>query len=267
VRLVQYVLGVSREQALRVVGQGTFLPDDFLAAVHEKMGIGQPEEREAPSLRVPKEFKPLSDKLHSAAPFYRYMIEDRGFTRSQVNSMFDYHDLMYATRGRMRGRVIFPVYFQGKLQTWTGRAIDRDVELRYRTLSTDPELEVEPANGPINDFLLWYDDLMQYGGETLLLVEGPFDALKVTTLGRRFGIEGTCCFTAQPSASQMDYLYDVAPKFKRCFVLLDQGTLAASLKTTSAISQLGFKPLMLPASLKDPGELHHSRQLLDLLPT
>lgn len=262
-RLVQQLLNIPLHQAMQIVGQSVFIPEDFMGAVLAKL---QPAARHTGVSEVPwpREWKPLGDALHSSRLFMRYMIEDRGFTRREVNRMHRYHGMCYATQGKQRGRIIFPVEYQGKLQSWTGRTIYKDEELRYKSLSTDPENEEHPATGPISDFLLWYDSLLD-GGNTLVLAEGPFDALKVRTLGRGHGIFATCCFTATPSAGQIEMLHDVAPLFKRRVILLDRGTLAASLKVSAELASLRFEAISLPRYLKDPGELHDTEELLDVL--
>jgi hypothetical protein len=59
--------------------------------------------------------------------------------------------------------------------TYTGRTIYPDIELRYKTLSYDPELEEIPAVGPISDYLLFYDKLMKndWDCDVLIYCEGP----------------------------------------------------------------------------------------------
>lgn len=260
-RLVQQLLGIPLHQAMSIVGQSVFIPEDFIGAVMAKL---RPTAKAAlPEVKQPKDFKPLTDKNHSARMFVNYML-DRGFTRGEINRMHQYHGLCYAIAGEQRGRIIFPVEYGGKLQSWTGRTVYPDVELRYKSLSPDPEQSDNPATGPISDFLLWYDQLLD-GGDVLVLNEGPFDALKVRTLGRSHRIYATCCFTATPSESQIEMLHDVAPLFKRRVLLLDRGTLAATLKVSTALGSLRFEALSLPRRLKDPGELRDTEDLLDVL--
>jgi hypothetical protein len=178
--------------------------------------------------------------------------------------MHERHGLCYATTGRFKGRIIFPIEKDGVLQTYTGRTVYADEDLRYKTLSQDPEKEEHPASGPVSDFLLWHDDIAE-GGKVLVLCEGPFDALKVRTLGRGHGIYASCCFTAQPSMLQIEALYDIAPGFERRVLLLDRGTLATTLRTESGLAGLGFRSVFLPERYKDPGELESPQALLRTL--
>lgn len=260
-RLVAQLLNIPIPQAMIIVGQSVFIPEDFMGAVMSKL---RPAAVEAISeVPWPKEFKPLNDDLHSSRIFIRYML-GRGYSIAQINRMHRYHGLCFATQGPQRGRIIFPVEYSGKLQSWTGRTVYPDVELRYKTLSTDPENAEYPATGPISDFLLWHDDLLD-GGDCLVLVEGPFDALKVRTLGRGERIFSTCCFTASPSDAQIELLHDVAPLFKRRVLLLDRNTLGKTLKVASELASLRFEARSLPSRFKDPGELEHTDDLLDAL--
>jgi hypothetical protein len=194
--------------------------------------------------------------------------ESRGFTRKQISTMSDDYGLRYCKEGRFRGRIIFPVWFEGKLVTWTGRSIYADAELRYKTLearSDDPKATV--AAGPITDYLLWFDQLKENAerNRTLVLCEGPFDSLKVSILGRRFGIDSTCFTTATPSGRQIQLVAELADVYKHRFLLLDRGTLGNAIRTASAFSALRFKVLTLPPSIKDPGLLTES-DLLKIVP-
>lgn len=257
-RLVAAVLNIPKDQADRIVGNSVYVPDDLVGEVNRLIGR-KVSEAGTRFLPMPDEFRPLTFKRRSSRPFIAYL-ERRGFTERDIDRMYERHGLMYAVDGKQRHRIIFPVEHDGQLVTWTGRDI-YDSELRYKTLSTDPEVERYPALGPISDFLLWHDDIAE-GGETLVLCEGPFDALKVRTLGRGRGIYATCAFTAQFSASQMEALYDVAPRFKRRVLLLDRGTLATAMKMAAELRALQIVPRAVPKGFKDPGEFRDARDLL-----
>lgn len=261
-RLVQHLLGVTWQEANRICGGSVFIPDDFLGAVQAKLS---PQVlNDTRKLDVPMDFRNLDPGKPSARPFVNYLL-DRHFTMNQIARMAPLHGLMYAVRGPYRNRVIFPVWHMGRLVSWTARSINPDVELRYKTLSTEEnDYDPQPALGPISDFLLWFDDIVD-GGDTLCLCEGPFDALKVRTLGRRYGIYATCCFTAQPSAAQMELLYELVDVFPRRYLLLDEGTLGTTLRVAQDLAALRIKPVYLPKWLKDPGELREENDLLEIL--
>lgn len=264
--LVQALISCSRERAQAIVGEGVFLPDDFLGAVRGLVAPRQsPVER---AITLPPEFKRLDNDKPSAERFLRYLTSPaRGFTRKQAKLLSERWGLRYCTSGKFRGRIIFPVYFEGKLITYTGRTVYPDVELRYMTLSDDPELEEHPALGPISDYLLFFDKLKRNKRDchTLIYCEGPFDALKINVLGRPHGIVATCFFTASPSQGQIDMAGDLVDVYQRRYLMLDQGTLATALRTQMGMSTLVHRVLTLPKHIKDPGLLTE-QSLLDIMP-
>lgn len=261
--LVAALLGISYGAAGELVGGNVIVPDNVLGTVRQLL---DKTPAKAPArLRYPPEFKWIGGQM-SARRFRKYL-RDRKFTNEQIDRMSDEYGMRYAVSGPFRGRIIFPVWFYEKLVTWTGRTIYKDQELRYRTLSADPELEEHPAHGPINDYLLFFDELMRNedGCDTLILCEGPFDALKVSMLGRPHGIDATCWFTATPSRAQIDLLYELFPGYRKRYLMLDAGTLATALKTQIDFHTLKCGILTLPKSLKDPGELTE-KSLLEIVP-
>ena len=264
--LIARLLNTSTERASQIVGDSVFIPEDFMGAVMGKLTPKVIEPRKTPLL-MPEEFKPIGDK-----PSCRHAVNyltgpTRMFTYDQVMGMTDRYGLKFAVRGPFKGRIIFPVEFEGDLVTWTGRTIYSQEELRYRTLSADPELEDDPAIGPVNDYLLWYDDIRDNvnDADVLVLCEGPFDALKVRVLGRRHGIEATCFFTAAPSSRQIDLLHDVVHRYPQRYLLLDRGTLGTAMRAQGDMSSLEMRVLSLPSDVKDPGTLTE-RQLLETIP-
>ena len=228
-----------------------------------------PEEPPKPKkLKLPPEFKPFDDAYKPSSRIFRNYLYERGFTPVQVNNFTIHYGIKYCTFGPYGGRIIFPVYADNQLITWTGRTIHTNHNPRYKSLSPDTEKSkadgFNPAIGPITNFLLWQDNLNGMNASTLILTEGPFDALKTNVLGRPYRIEATCCFTSQPSISQVDLLHQIAPRYKRCLLLLDQGTLPTAIKVSSQLSALGFAIKQLPSDIKDPGELN-ANQLLHIV--
>lgn len=265
VYLVQALIGCTRERAQGIVGESVFIPDDFLGTIHGLIAPKQGPPRKP--IKLPPDFKPFFGQA-SSKRFVEYLTgPKRQFTEKQVARLTQRYGLHYCTSGKFKGRVIFPVTFEGQLMTYTGRTIYPDVELRYKSLSYDPELEETPAVGPISDYLLFYDQLManEWECDTLIMCEGPFDALKVSVLGRPFGIDATCFFTSSPSQAQIDLLGDLISVYKRRYLLLDQGTLATALRTQIDMHSLKTKVLTLPKAFKDPGLLTQ-QALLRIVP-
>lgn len=260
-RLIQLLLGCSWEQAQRIAGESTSLPSDLLGSVEALLAVSS-DPAPLRSLKMPEEFLPFSGK--PGERYYRSYLTRRRYTEKQIEGITKNYGLRYCKHGPFRGRIIFPVFYEGKLVTWTGRSIYASDTLRYKTLTVDPDrasvLGLEPAAGNISDFLLWYDELQNGSFETLVVVEGPFDALKLRTLGEKdAGLIATCFFTSAPSRRQIECLYRVLPKFKNRFLLLDEGTLSKSLALKNefdgVLSSTDLEVLYLPEHLKDPGEM------------
>jgi hypothetical protein len=256
--LVKVLIGCSWHEANLIAGRRVSLSNDFATQIHNLL---KPKAVESNSnkLKLPKEFKPLSTKP-SCRPYSRYLAT-RGFTDIKLlNERFGLH---YCTQGAFHNRVIFPVYMEGKLVGWTGRAIYKNAELRYKTLSHKPKLGLPTALLPIRHCLLWYDNLFKWSANTLIITEGPFDSLKINYLGIKEGIVSTCFFGNNPSDYQIDLLRELLPLFKYRFIMLDkESEILTTLKVGGKLRGLGLKPMqgfgadstLLPPGLKDPGE-------------
>lgn len=264
-KLVAGLLGISIGEALSITGQHKHLPSNFLEAVMSHMGTNVVP-RPNHVLRMPIEFKPINKSL--AITLVMFYMRRRGFSDKDILNATDLYDIRFCRKGPYSNRVIFPVKFKGALKTWTGRTISKNVDLRYKTLSDKPDkakLEgYPPALGPISDYLLWYDELWDMDASTIIITEGPFDAFKLMTIGRKSGIAATCLFTNRPSEAQTDLLYRLLPRFRHRFLMLDQGTLASMMRMSSRLITLKIRPLILPDSIKDPGEME-PRDLTDIL--
>lgn len=256
-RLVQALLNCSYEQARAVVQDDRSLPEDWYSRIMVLAGGAPNNSAPQHPLQWPKEFRELDQKVR-ARPYWNYLL-GRRYTNIQIAKLWQRFDICYCTSGPFSGRIIFPIYFEDRLVTWTGRAISPRSMLRYKTLSADPEKAGEEgtqvALGPVSDYLLFWDQLLTSDADTIVLCEGPFDALRMMTLGRRRGVVATCCFTAQPSNAQIDLLHELLPRFTRRLLLLDQGTWATGMRVTDTLAALGVERLDLPLGVKDPGEL------------
>ena len=255
-RLVAALLRCSLDQARALVyGEDSVqLPDDFMSRIN---GHLRPEPIRASQtvLAMPREFLPFKD-LPSARPFVSYLCH-RGFEQRQIWTLTRDYGVRYCTRGAFASRVIFPVYFGGKLVNWTARTISQRERLRYKTLSVwaDSVRDVPAAVGPISNYLLWCDQLRNWGGETLVLCEGPIDALKLNVLGRRHGIVATCFFTNRPTQAQTLLLHELVPRFRRTVLLLDADMQAMSFRVGRELAVLAVEVAQLPSGVGDPGEL------------
>ena len=262
-KLIQALLNCSWEQANSIAGQSKSLPNDFMNKVRQS--IQKQEMVQQPNkLKLPIEFKKFST-LPSCRMYLSY-INSRGFTIKDTNE----YQIYYASLGPYKGRVIFPVYFEGNLVGWTGRTIFPSEQIRYKTLTNDLEKAKEngetPAPAPISDYLLWYDKLVETDADTIVLCEGPFDAFKVNVLGKYLGVVSTAFFTSTMSKAQANLLHQILPKFKNRFLLLDQqGTFSKAQRIKADLSSLNVIVKQLPKNIEDPGAVKTVGELKNML--
>lgn len=249
VKLICALLHCSVEQARAIAGERNPIVPESLTDVVQ--GIIEPGEVEDYPLVMPSEFKAFHGQ-YSSKRFEQYL-HSRRFP-SPLQELTKNHDMYYATTGPFFGRVLFMVRRpDGELMAWSGRSIYPSEELRYRT------------EGPTGDYLLWLDRLPRPGSSSLVLCEGPMDALKVSVFGHYVGIDATCCFTSTPTQRQIDHLHRLRHHYERLYVMLDSGEVANTLWTADALSQLRIEPIWLPPYLKDPAEIRNPDELKQLI--
>lgn len=264
-RLIIALTGCSYSEAVRLVQDDDAVgykttDSDFMADFTNLMGETRKPAVQyiPPPLAVLPEFRfidihPLDKRL-----VYPYLFE-RGYdTQDKILILSERFDLMFAYSGPFAYRIIIPIYMSRELITWTGRTIADNDDLRYKTLSTDPEkaakqsLPVAKLN--IKDTLFDYDNLIK-GGDTLVVTEGPFDAMRITFNGERDGILGTCLYNKTLAPIQRELLFDVVTKFKSRYILFDANAELDSFMTFPDDLLKQFKTLYLPVGYKDPAEL------------
>lgn len=251
-RLIQALLHCSMERARELAGEQATLPlkrdSDFAADVATLLGKS-PERLKPSYLKLPADSRPLQSRGLGKV-FWNYM-KGRGFTDAEIDWLVENYQLHYATSGSYRYRIIVPVHDErGALMTWTARSVTDD-PLRYKTLATDDSVK------PPAELLLGLDLLWRVPNPaTLVIVEGPFDALRVSALGHERGIYATCLFGLQASPTQADLLMQLRSRFRKVRLLLDNDVVLRHFGLGQA---LAVKTAKLPVGIKDPGAL--SREL------
>jgi len=250
VRLIAALLKCSYEEAASVAGV-RYLTSSVLSLTDQVTALMQPSIRHLPAApKLPIDFRPLHN-TPSAAPFIGYL-RNRGFR--WIDKLTERYGIFYARHGRWRFRIVFTIKCDGHLRAWTGRSIQRDAKIRY--LTSRPE---DDGTEPIHNYLLFADHLR--GGSCLVLCEGPFDALAVNELGRGYDIAATCFFTARPSAMQIEQLFDILPRYRQTFLLLDRGTVHTALDVQGQLAMFGVRVAYLPPHRKDPAEIASAQEL------
>lgn len=265
-KLIQALLNCSWEQANSLAGQSKTLPNDFMNKVKQsltKQEIKQPINK----LKLLNEFKPFSDK--PSCKIYVEYLQRRKFSDHAIFESTKHYNIFYCTQGQYKGRIVFPVYHDSELCGWTGRTIYPDQMIRYKTLTHDFEKAGEngelPAPGPISNYLLFYDVVVNRTADTIVLCEGPFDAWRTNLLGESIGVVGTCFFTSTLSKQQLNLLHELLPRFKNKYLLLDENTFSKATRVKSDLISLGVTIKRLPQGVKDPAELKTTLQLKSVL--
>lgn len=269
-RLVSVLLDCTWEEAQQLVDrEDTSSVDGYEAAIARVLASRKQaiREEEVKELLFPTTFYPLYKDSPGRDRYLDYLY-DRGF--DDPEAMADLYGLHYCRVGTFARRIIVPVQHEGRLVNWTGRDVTGKARLRYSSLSDKPDTARAqganiPAPMPLNSTVLNYD-LAARGGKTLVICEGPFDALKVDWYAPK-GSHAVAIF-GMPKNAQLAVLLRLARKFKRVFVALDEAAPSSNwrLWQEQLAALLGpmVKWLDLPKGSKDPGALS-GRVVHDLL--
>lgn len=271
-RLIQALLGCSWVEAQRISGRGAAAHltglGGFMAAVEGALGASPPVATAGPLVKPPH-FRRLEFPRPGAGRMFVEYLGDRGFTAEDIERLCLIYDLHYAVSGDWSYRLIIPVPDRnGKWYTWTGRAITDMAKLRYKTLTADPDKAgAGPVSrGPITDCLLGLPDLFK-GGRTLVLAEGPFDAMRLSLFTGQYDMRATCLFGKAVTPAQLDLLARLRPLYTNLVLLLDPDASLDSMGLQTKLAPLGATYHLLQGD-DDPGEMKGSaiRALLRQLP-
>lgn len=249
-RLVQRLLCVSFDEAWRIVGaQAQTADDGELSASIKRLQEG-PEGGGAtrstpPALAYPPDFKPVLGRAYGKQ-FLAYLEKQRGFSSDCLGEVCERYGLHYALSGDFAWRLIFPIHdADGRLLGWTGRDIRPSAWLRYRTTDALPNRVLYNAH------LAARSD-----AETLVIVEGPVDAVKVDYFGASLGVAAVATLGTSLPRERRAALATLCRRFKRAALLFDEGTLpevtslAPELSETSGVDVALWRP-----GVKDPGDM------------
>jgi hypothetical protein len=267
-RLIAALLGCSWSEALRLAGiSGSAWhlgQEDGLSATLTALTTTSDETAtDHKPIGFPVEFRPLTEN-GAGRYFTDYLIENRNYAEEDIRLLAKTYNLHYAIAGAFKWRVIFPVIMNGQLVNWTGRSISPNENLRYRTLSANPEKAKEsrlPVAPRSIEKTLWNFDNLMRGGRELLICEGPFDAMRLDFLGATEGIRATCTWTKAVSDYQLDLLDELRGRFDHMTRVLDNDAQLDILAEIDRMAHLRCRTRKLPNGVKDPGELSYQSAL------
>lgn len=259
IRLIRQLLHCSVQEAQRLVGGTAPLAPSLSAFEASALALRGLDSKTAPAplqtaLRLLPEFKPLLNDSPLAAPFWAYLRE-RDYRDAQIRWLAKNYGLYYAIKGLYAQRIVIPIYDRyGDLLSWTARTIRADAQPRYRTLRMQgeaPVAKVAANNTLLGLPLLWPAE----NPRALVLVEGPFDALKLTAFGYPFGVYATALFGLNVYPSQVVEVQELASRFGKVCLLLDEDAEFQRLRILSALSGVRCQVLKMPQGTDDPGAL------------
>jgi hypothetical protein len=264
-RLIAALLGCSYADAVAMVdAEDSSAIDDYEAAVSRTLAPAVVRPSDVHELQMPKTFRVLD---HSTGERFVRYLERRGFT--MVERFASYYGLRYCPVGAFAQRIILPVFHEHQLVTWTGRDITGMARLRYETLSTKPEVAQRQGSTPallaVGETVFNYDRAAE-GGRTLVICEGPFDALKIDWFCE--DVDVAVAVFGMPKNRQQGILVRLAQGFERVRVLLDGAATSKAWRLCweelEAVLGNTVARLSLPEGVKDPGALRGD-QVVEIL--
>jgi len=186
---------------------------------------------------------PLSPK-GVAQPGYDYLV-GRGMPAERLDELIARFDLRFDEQER---RVVFPVREGGRELGYTARSID--ARQRKRWLSY-------PVEGGHKTTI--YDaDRVQAGGNTLFVVEGPFDALMVTAAIQTGNDSvATAFFGSLPTEAQLALVVAAVPFYRMVYMMLDANVWGRCRRLAREVAKLSGVPnvgaLNIGFENRDPG--------------
>lgn len=136
----------------------------------------------------------------------RKYLKLRGFSPKYLNKK--YHIVGGGISGKWKFRIIIPVYFNGKLMSWTGRSILSKEKLKELDVPRYKNLSIEQSVKNIKELFFNLDNCKE---KKVVLTEGPFDVL-------RFDGNAICSMGTELTESQVSLL---AERFEKVFILFD----------------------------------------------
>lgn len=190
-----------------------------IAASYFQLTFNQtaPTKEENLAFDPPAEFHEFGSDPMLEQRFLEY-IRSRGFDPSYVIPRFKLH---WCISGRYAYRIIVPVTVNGRWYSFTGRTISDTEPKRYITASKD-----NGHNSP-TDFLFDEDNLTD--GKLLLITEGPFDAMSITS-AMIPGVQATALFGQILNPLQKTKLIELTTQYEQIALALDKDAERTSIK-------------------------------------
>jgi hypothetical protein len=254
-KVVVRLIGCSYEEAKRLISTEVIIPGDSILDYINNLFDDKPDEEitTVTHLELAEDFIPIVNKGIRKV-FWQYF-RSRGFngSDSKLENFIDRFNILCSLSGYYKMRLIFPIYFEGRLVTWQTRSIYPKISRPYIDLSVDESVK------HVKQCVYNYDELIN-GGDILYITEGVFDCLKIEYFAPK-DFHATCIFTKTLTDSQVYLLTNLSRKFRQLRLLLDSDAWQeAYFGVKGKLSHI--KNLIvqgLPEGAKDPGQLKKSQ--------
>ncbi len=251
-KLIVELLHCSYELASQITGRGAPLSLSAFENAIESLKNESKEEniKYVEGLEFPREFRKIKREGFTRK-FFRYLHNERGFYQNDVSDILYYYDLLCSLTGKYSDRILVPIYRDKILQSWTGRSIYKNEQVRYMTLEKENSVSV------ITDCIFNYDGIIKesYILDALFIVEGPFDAMKLDYYGNDDYYGAVCIFGSviyDEQVYQLNELVEELHYLKRVIIMMDDIDISLKIQ-----SKLGFSTDVkaVPYGVDDPGDL------------
>lgn len=227
-RLIQKLLNVSEEEALSIslnyfdISDYDFTQDKGRNCLLQTIQIPQLPNSFKNFSTTAEEYKKLSQPEINYQANLGIYLKNRGFDPKYLASRYN---LFWDLTGDYFGRVVIPITWNRQILSWVGRAASEEQFPRYKACK-------ESVYAP-NMFLFDSDNLS--GGRALVVCEGVFDAMKVTSC-LISGVHGTCLFGNGISEQQVALLASWSEIYDQIFICLDKNETMAALKIQNSLN-------------------------------
>jgi hypothetical protein len=254
VKLLMALLRISYEVARELAGfdEQYVDPDSWDQLKHNlfnKKVVEQPTTEKTLTFPANEFIEIQQDKLRTAR-FFDYLV-GRGFRAEHIPDLCKKYSLKAAVSGRYKDRVIIPYYVERGLVAWTGRSV-LGADLRYLDLPKD-ESVVFVKN------TLYNFNCTRRGADTLLVCEGPFDAITLDFVASKYDVRAVALSTNSITEQQTYLLEEVSVNFRKVLMMMDGANSLGVIdsmhlkESLSHIKNIGF--VEVPFGRKDGGEM------------
>jgi len=194
-------------------------------------------------LRDVSALSPLSPK-GTAQPGYDYLV-GRGMPAERLDELIARFALRFDEEER---RVVFPVREGGRDLGHTARSIDAGQRKRWLSY---------PVEGG-HKTTIYEADRVRSGGNTLFVVEGPFDALMVTAaIAPENDSVATAFFGSLPTEAQLTLVVAAVPFHRMVYMMLDANVWGRCRRLAREVAQAAGVPnvgaINIGFEYRDPG--------------